>query len=370
VGMAELPLEPRIARMVLEADKYGCIREIATIAAFLSIRNIFARPKGKESEADGKHIVFKVGASDALTFLKVWRAYEASGFDQQWCYDNFLHPKNLREARDIRSQLISILERSGKKLSSAKDDESVVRSVAAGLIQNLLQHGSRHAYVGVIRESLYDVYIHPGSSVFGYTNPRWVVCTEIVNTSKAFARCVSGVRPEWLPELAPSHFWFGKTILVGLTEDNTEVIAKRPVMQRSKYTADHSEVGNVEIHISLEEAWNIQEVNLHEAQAQGMLRLTFTQEGMYGWDMVARLNGVRYEVPIMPVLKPEQGVEYYCIEGYKHKILTSDPDVLEADPQFQVLDIPNPYTPETEEEKNQGSPTEEMVARLKVAWEA
>src|SRR3989344_3046572 len=70
-AMAQLPLEPRIARMLLEAQKHGCVENVATIAAFLTVRNVFSRPKDREAEADLAHARFKDSTSDALTFLKV-----------------------------------------------------------------------------------------------------------------------------------------------------------------------------------------------------------------------------------------------------------------------------------------------------------
>jgi ATP-dependent helicase HrpA len=85
-GMARLPLDPRTSRMVLEAEKHGCVKNVATVAAFLSVRNIFVRPKQSEYEADRAHQQFKDSKSDALTFLNVWAQYEHSGYNNQWCF--------------------------------------------------------------------------------------------------------------------------------------------------------------------------------------------------------------------------------------------------------------------------------------------
>ncbi|MCH8884234.1 MAG: hypothetical protein IIA41_12155, partial [SAR324 cluster bacterium] len=95
--------------MVLEAAKHGCVEEIATVAALLSVRSVFPRPKDKEYEADRAHAKFKDSQSDALTFLRVWKAYETSGFDKDWCFENFLHSRSLWEAKNIRDQLLYIL---------------------------------------------------------------------------------------------------------------------------------------------------------------------------------------------------------------------------------------------------------------------
>jgi HrpA-like RNA helicase len=87
--MAELPLEPHIARMVIEAEKHGCVETICTIASFLGCRSVFVRPKGKEAEADEAHRRFKVPESDFLTLLKIWQEYEANHYKDSWARDNF-----------------------------------------------------------------------------------------------------------------------------------------------------------------------------------------------------------------------------------------------------------------------------------------
>lgn len=109
--MAELPLEPHIARMVIEAKKYKCVEAICIIASFLGGRSVFVRPKGKESEADAAHRRFKVPESDFLTLLKVWQEYEANDFRDSWARENFLHSKMLAEVRQVRYQLFRILRR-------------------------------------------------------------------------------------------------------------------------------------------------------------------------------------------------------------------------------------------------------------------
>jgi HrpA-like RNA helicase len=114
--MARLPLEPKIARMVLEAQKHSCIREVVTVAAFLSVNHIFVRSKEHQNEADSAHAQFKSTLSDALTFLKIWDEYESSEYSPSWCYENFLNGRTLFEIRKIREQLFSLLAREGKRL--------------------------------------------------------------------------------------------------------------------------------------------------------------------------------------------------------------------------------------------------------------
>ena len=193
--MARLPIEPRIARMLIEADKHGCISEVATVAAFLSGKNIFLRPRDKESEADQAHSKFKDKTSDALTFLNVWDAYRDNDYESRWCSENYISSRAMREINDILSQLFDILESSGIKLTTGKDDNEVVKAVSMGLAYNLMERRNRYSYNGVFRQ-IDGVFVHPGSAIFGLSNPRWMVVTEIVRTSKNYARGCTQVRPD------------------------------------------------------------------------------------------------------------------------------------------------------------------------------
>ncbi len=370
IDMSKLPLEPRIARMVLEADKHGCVREVATIAAFLSIRNVFVRPKGKEYEADMKHSRLKVHTSDALTFLKIWQSYEAANFERQWCFDNFLHVKSMDEVKSIRSQLLNILERGGMKLSSTIVERDIVRSVAAGLIQNLLQHGSRHIYSGTLRDNLYGVYVHPSSAVFGWSDPRWIVCTEIVTTSKPFARGVSEVKPEWLPELAPNHFSFGQSRLVRQTDDDQGMVATRVIMYRSTVGVTPTEVGSVEFQISMAEAYEIEQKLVHTAEAEGLVPLVFSEVDAganYMWGRTKLVGedrlGRRYEVPHFAFNRPHPGDTYYCALLPSFSLDGS----MRPESRFKFFNISKPKGYEVKEGQK---PVDviDMAAQLRAAW--
>jgi HrpA-like RNA helicase len=199
--MAEFPLEPHIARMVIEAEKHRCVETICTIASFLGGRSVFVRPKGKESEADAAHRRFKVPESDFLTLLKVWQEYEANDYRDGWARDNFLHTKMLAEVRQVRYQLFRVLRRNGIRASESQDPEAIGKSIAAGLIENLMEYYSRHSYRRV-KDGESGFFIHPSSVTFG-RNPKFFVPAEIVRTNKTYARIIQEVKPEWIREIAP-----------------------------------------------------------------------------------------------------------------------------------------------------------------------
>lgn len=199
--MADLPLEPHIGRMIIEAEIHQCVEVVCTLAAFMSTRSVFARPKDKQGLADIAHMKFKVSESDFLTLWKVWQAYEASNYDRDWARDNFLSSRVLEEVRDIRYQLFRALKRNGIRVSENNDPVAIGKSVASGLIENLMEYSYRHSYRRV-KDGRQDFYIHPSSATFGF-GPRYFVPGEIVETKKRYARTIQSVKPGWIKEIAP-----------------------------------------------------------------------------------------------------------------------------------------------------------------------
>lgn len=199
--MAELPLEPEKARMVIEAEKYGCVEAVCTIASFLGGKSVFSRPNEKKFDADAAHAKFRNSASDFLTLLNVWQAYEASDYRDGWARDNFLNSKTLAEVRQVRYQLLRALRRNGIHASETADPDAIGKSIAAGLVGNLMEYSGRHAYRRV-KDNASGFFIHPSSAAF-HNAPRFFVPAEIVRTTKTFARIIQEVKPEWIREIAP-----------------------------------------------------------------------------------------------------------------------------------------------------------------------
>lgn len=206
--MADLPIEPRYSRMILEAQKFNCVEELVIIVSFLGGRSVFVRPKEKENEADRAHRQFINPTSDFLSLLNVWKQYQAHGYRYEWARDNFLHGKVLEEVRQTQYQLLGILRK--HQLLSAKDpvkgdlEQNVAKAVTSGLIDNLMVRYSRFGYKRVTDFSYYtpEIFIHPSSSQFS-VRPEILVSGEIVKSSKIFARNNQEVKPEWLIEVAP-----------------------------------------------------------------------------------------------------------------------------------------------------------------------
>lgn len=345
--MAALPLEPRVSRMVIEAKKYGCVEDIVVIAAFMSLggRNVFVRPNNGKAEGDAAlvHARFKSRTSDMLTFINVWRAYVDNGCSNGWCRGNFLVGKALQEVRNIVDQLLDHLERAVVNIAWTEDNDAILRCVAAGLSHNLLRHGSRYEYQGVERDELWGVYIHPGSSVFGLTNPQWMVAAEIVDTSKRYARMCSVVKTEWLPEIAPQSFSLGELMLQDYSAGNDTAMAARQILYKNKYYAAKP-VGEMKFEISLDQARGIQEKSIELAKKEGWLLLTIDKiPGTFGLsDTVGRSADGRVHRVSSMSLGLQMGDRYFC--------KPSDSTILRdyVDPQFRIFNLPDaqptPYT--------------------------
>ncbi|MCH8820907.1 ATP-dependent RNA helicase [Patescibacteria group bacterium] len=218
--LLDLPVEPRIGRMILAAEDYGCADEIVTIAASLSVRDVFRRPRDKELEADAAKARFTDPRSDFLTTLNVVEQYLANQGIREWTQDNFLNYRALEQLLNIRGQLLEILERLRVEVASVgyrkpKDRfdpspeekaqaEAIGKAVTAGLIQNLsiLRRGVDYVRNGDL------VRIHPGSGLFSEL-PRLLTCDSIVKTKTRksgmmnFARSCQEVELPWVEEIAP-----------------------------------------------------------------------------------------------------------------------------------------------------------------------
>ena len=206
--MAEFPLSPMFAKMLLEADKYDCSEEIVTIAAMMQIQNVFITPPRQKIEAQRAKRRFSVEEGDHLTLLNVYNAFITYQKNSRWCHENFLNYKGLLRATEIRGQLCRLMKKFGVELVQCQEDiKAVQRCIVAGFFAN----AAHLHYTGVYRTVKDDhtLYIHPTSVLYVETPPAWVVFSEVVHTSKEFMRDVTVIKPEWLYELAPHFYQFG-----------------------------------------------------------------------------------------------------------------------------------------------------------------
>ncbi|MFI1741574.1 ATP-dependent RNA helicase HrpA [Streptomyces sioyaensis] len=205
--LAQLPVDPRLARMVLEADRNGCVREVMVIAAALSIQDPRERPADKQQQADQQHARFKDESSDFLAFLNLWRYVReqqrelSSSAFRRMCRSEFLNYLRIREWQDIYSQLRSVAKTMGIHLS---EEDAAPDHIHTSLLSGLLSHiglkdtDAKNEYLGA-RSAKFAVF--PGSALFKKA-PRWVMSAELVETSRLWARVNAKIEPEWIEPLA------------------------------------------------------------------------------------------------------------------------------------------------------------------------
>ncbi|WP_372997935.1 ATP-dependent RNA helicase HrpA [Marinobacter sp.] len=203
--MARLPLDPRLARMLVTAAELGSLSETLVIIAGLSIQDPRERPQEKQQAADQAHAPFNDKESDFLTLLNVWNFYEEQRQElsqnqlKKVCQKSFLSWMRMREWRDIHRQLTLICRE--QKLTINKDAasyEALHKAILAGLLGQVAVKVEKKEYLATRSRK---VLIFPGSKV-AKTGPKWIVATEIVETSRVFARVVAAIQPEWIEPLA------------------------------------------------------------------------------------------------------------------------------------------------------------------------
>ncbi|MGB2920285.1 MAG: ATP-dependent RNA helicase HrpA, partial [Mycobacterium sp.] len=207
--LAQIPVDPRLGRMLLQADAEGCVREVLVIAAALSIPDPRERPVDREEAARQKHARFADEASDFVSYLNLWRYLteqrkERSGSSfRRMCRDEFLHYLRIREWQDLVGQLRSICRDLGIR---EQDEPADTAAVHAALTSGLLSHiGLRD---GEGRDSrLYSgarntkFVLAPGS-VLTRRPPRWVVVADLVETSRLYGRTAARIEPEAVERVA------------------------------------------------------------------------------------------------------------------------------------------------------------------------
>ena len=207
--LARLPVDPRLGRMILQADTEGCVREMLVLAAALTIPDPRERPVDSEDAAREKHARFADDDSDFVSYLNLWRylreqrtALSGSAF-RRMCRNEFLHYLRIREWQDLVGQLRSIARDLGIVESSDNREPATAAQVHAALLAGLLSH------VGMRREDTREFlgarnshFVLAPGSVLTKRPPRWVVVAELVETSRLYGRTAARVQPEVVERIA------------------------------------------------------------------------------------------------------------------------------------------------------------------------
>ncbi len=203
--LARLPVDPRIARIIVEAGRQHSLREILIVTSALSVQDPRERPQNKRQAADEKHKLFHDEKSDFITLVNLWNAFEEQRLElsqnqlRKWCTKHYLSYLRMREWRDLHRQLhLSIKSLELKENSEPASYDQVHRAIISGFLGHLGFKQERGEYLGA-RNRRFKIF--PGSGVFKQA-PKWVVAAEMIETSQLFAHNVAEINPEWVEPLA------------------------------------------------------------------------------------------------------------------------------------------------------------------------
>jgi len=212
--LARLPIDPRLGRMILEAERLGCGREVIVIAAALSLQDPRERPAEFQAQADQQHARFKAEGSDFLTWLNLWRYVKeqqrelSSSAFRRMCKREFLNYLRVREWQDFESQLRQVAKEMRIDLgrpADVPDADGIHQALLSGLLSHigLLEERDRkepgggrrgpREYLGA-RGARFAIF--PGSGLRGQ-NPQFLMAGELVETSRLWARQNAAIKPEW-----------------------------------------------------------------------------------------------------------------------------------------------------------------------------
>uniref|UniRef100_A0A6B2L7R1 RNA helicase n=1 Tax=Arcella intermedia TaxID=1963864 RepID=A0A6B2L7R1_9EUKA len=204
--MVEFPLDPPLSKMLIVSEQMNCSNEIVTIASMLSVPSIFIRPKGREEESDNAREKLMVPESDHLTLLNVYQQWKSHGFSNDWCNQHFVQAKAMRKVREIRGQLIDIMEKNHMSLLSiGNNTDDVRKAISSSYFHHAARLKGQGEYINL--KNGMPCFLHPSSALYGlgYT-PEYLVYHELVYTTKEYMQFVTATDPKWLAELGPIFF--------------------------------------------------------------------------------------------------------------------------------------------------------------------
>jgi ATP-dependent helicase HrpA len=209
--LSRLPLDPRVGRMILEAQQRGALDEVLVIASALSVQDVRDRPLDKQAQADQAHAKFDDEKSEFSGTLKLWKWLEDTkgghGKDHKLSHrqyenllrENFVNVRRVREWRDIHTQLHTVVAEHKWQINTAPASyEQLHLAMLAGLLGNVGQKSETEDwYLGARGIKFYR---HPGANLSKKPG-RWIVCAELVETTRLFGRGIAGIEPLWLEQV-------------------------------------------------------------------------------------------------------------------------------------------------------------------------
>ena len=239
--MARLPLDPRLAKMLIHASRENCLGDVLPITAALSVREPWDVPTDNPGKAQSIHASFRYEFSDFVTRLNLWDSFRSSkdsgsfsGKLKRFCKLNYLSYRRMLEWIDVHRQLALIMEENGYRLRRTKSDAwtdkkgnftpryaAIHRSILSGLLSHIAQQEESRDYKAA-RNRI--ATLHPASAL-RKEPPEWIVAAEMIRTSRLFARSAATIDPIWLEELG-SHLISKSWINPGWDKKTGTVLAE------------------------------------------------------------------------------------------------------------------------------------------------
>ena len=206
--MSEFPLDPMLSKMIItSSERYFCTKDILSIVSLMSVPNIFMRPRDQQAEADSAKMKFTCQDSDHITMLNAFNAFLNKGKDADWCWNNYLNYRALKQSNDIRNQLENMATRQGLAITNtAQSDPDYFDNIKKCLLSGFYMqaaHLERQGHYLTLKDDQV-VLIHPSTVISN--KPQWVMYNEFVLTSRNYVRTVTEIRPEWLFEMSQEYF--------------------------------------------------------------------------------------------------------------------------------------------------------------------
>ncbi len=205
--MAKMPIDPCIARIIIESVSNNCLKEIKIIATALAIQDPRVRPADREKEADAAHAVFSHPHSDFIVLLNIWKHFHGEqGKVRSWsrlkkfCKTHFLSFQRMREWHDLHDQMNRVLKRWDTFQETNHDGsyEEIHRSLAIGFLRNIGRKKEKKIYQTTSNK---EVMIFPGSHQF-LKSGQWILAASFLETNRLYALTVATIEPEWLESIA------------------------------------------------------------------------------------------------------------------------------------------------------------------------
>lgn len=234
--MAEFPLDPQLAKMVIASCDFNCSNETLSITAMLSVPQCFVRPTEARKAADEAKMRFAHIDGDHLTLLNVYHAFKQNHEDPQWCYDNFINYRSLKSADNVRQQLARIMDRFNLRRSStdftSRDYYLNIRKALVSGFFMQIAHLERTGHYLTVKDNQI-VQLHPSTCLDH--KPEWVLYNEFVLTTKNYIRTVTDVKPDWLIQIAPQYYDMVNFPMCEARRQLERIIAKMQVKGNSDY---------------------------------------------------------------------------------------------------------------------------------------